>query len=292
MSAWSFFPSSNCFTFCFRLSHFNLCLQASFCTPPPYTENFCTFARADFLGNSVGKKIPYLSCQSCWMVWDVDLIVLLQATQGYVGWWAEGVGDEGEFFSSLCASLAVYGCSLQYCWGTPILSARTDHHHFAVSDTATYPKISTDALNQRASSCRAWWPSHGHMLRVQVWLPHTSVSEGGPVPGPLLRWFLLPPVRATYGQAWHGHQCLCNPGGCSSCHAGLLEQPHKYQHRQGLATHLENGANCLLCLGVWGCDIWDSNESHMAMCTSFSLLKHIKGTKCKVCSSGTTLAYI
>lgn len=148
MSAWSFFPSSNCFTFCFRLSHFNLCLQASFCTPPPYTENFCTFARADFLGNSVGKKIPYLSCQSCWMVWDADLIVLLQATQGYVVWWAEGVADEGAYFSSLCASLAVYGCSLQYCWGTPILQHGQTRHHFAVSNSATYPKISTAALNQ------------------------------------------------------------------------------------------------------------------------------------------------
>lgn len=78
-----FFPGSNCFTFCFRLSHFNLCLEASFCTPPPYTENFCTFARADFLGNSVGKKIRYLSCQSCWRVRSADFPVLLQAMGGY-----------------------------------------------------------------------------------------------------------------------------------------------------------------------------------------------------------------
>lgn len=80
-----FFPSSNCFTFLFRLSHFNLCLQASFCTPPPYTENFCTFARVDFLGNTVGKKIPYLSCQSCWRVRNAEFLVLLQATRGYGG---------------------------------------------------------------------------------------------------------------------------------------------------------------------------------------------------------------
>lgn len=92
------FPGSNCFTFCFRLNHFNLCLEASFCTPPPYTENFCTFAKADFLGNSVGKKIPYLSCQSSWRVRNADFLVLLQAMGGYPGWWVERVKDEGELF--------------------------------------------------------------------------------------------------------------------------------------------------------------------------------------------------
>lgn len=106
-----FFPGSNCFTFCFRLSHFNLCLEASFCSPPPCTENFCTFARADFLGNSVGKKIPYLSCQSCWRVRNADFLVLLQAIAGYAGWWVERVKDEGElfcFFPIVCPSCCVW----------------------------------------------------------------------------------------------------------------------------------------------------------------------------------------
>lgn len=107
-----FFPSSNCFTFCFRLSHFNLCLQASFCTPPPYTENFCTFARADFLGNSVGKKIPYLSCQSCWKVQNAGFLVFLQATRGYAGWWVERVRDEGGFFFSFPQYVSVLLCMI------------------------------------------------------------------------------------------------------------------------------------------------------------------------------------
>lgn len=105
-----FFPGSNCFTFCFRLSHFNLCLEASFCTPPPYTEKFCTFARADFLGNSVGKKIPYLSCQSCWRVRNADFLVLLQAMGGYAGWWVEGVRDEGELLFPFPRCVSVLLC--------------------------------------------------------------------------------------------------------------------------------------------------------------------------------------
>lgn len=61
-----------------------------------------------------------------------------------VGW---GSGRWRGIFQ-FSASLAVYGCSLQYCWGTPILQHGQTRHHFAVLDSATYPKISTVALNQ------------------------------------------------------------------------------------------------------------------------------------------------
>lgn len=165
-----FFPSSNYFTFCFRLSHFNLCLQASFCTPPPYTENFCTFARVDFLGNSVGKKIPYLSCQSCWRKRNADFLVLLQATRGYAGRRVENVRDKGKFSFSFPHYASILLCMIT------VLSISEDMHAiwmsaghpwtdcFAVPDNLTYLKVSWSwvwsykalclGLHWKLSSCR------------------------------------------------------------------------------------------------------------------------------------------